>query len=230
MLMKLTISNQPSNRPTSRIKVDPVVALTTDKGLFHEKKQMAVSSYTPQLPPPSHKPPFTKPKVTFTKRGRNPADTTGQTTRCGICDSINHWVHECPTSAYFTHATADPDVLDINYVTNDVTLLQSDFDSPTHLQGFVAESWSHAVLDSGASKAVCGRVWLNTYVACLNVNDKSCVSYSNSSSIFRFGDVRVPATSTAHTPAYIGNQQLFIDTDVIDEDTPIVVSFLNEKG
>ena len=43
-------------------------------------------SCTPHLPPPSHKPIFTKLKVTFTKRVRNPVDTTGQTTRCGICD------------------------------------------------------------------------------------------------------------------------------------------------
>ena len=194
------------------------------------KKQMAVSSYTPQLPSPSHKLPFIRPRVTCTKRGRNPVDTTGQTTRCGICDSINHWARDCPdqphqsTSAYFIHATADPDVLDINYATNDVTLFQSDFDSSTHLQGLVDESWNHAVFDSGASKTVCGRVWLNTYVACLNV-DESRVQYSNSASIFRFGDGRrLPATSTAHIPAYIGNQQLFIDTDVVDEDIPLLLS------
>ena len=160
------------------------------------KKQMAVSSYTPHLPPPSHKHPFTKPKVTFTKRGRcNPVDTTGQTTRCGICDSVNLWAHEYPdqphqsTSAYFTHATADPDVLDTNYVINDVALFQSDFDSPTHLHDLVAESWNHAVLHSRASKTVCGLVLLNTYVACLNVDDKSRVSYSDSSSIFVLGMV-----------------------------------------
>ena len=36
---------------------------------------------------------------------------------------------------------------------------------------------------------------------------------------FVFGDgCQIPATSTACIPAYIGNQQLFIDTDVIDED------------
>ena len=126
-----------------------------------------------------------------------------------------------PTS----HITADPDVLDINYVTNDVTLFQSDFDSPTHLQNLVAESWNHAVLDSGASRTVCGQVWLNAYVACLNVDDKSRVSYSNSSSIFRFEDGRkVPATSTACIPAHIDNQQLFIDTDVVDEDIPLLLS------
>ena len=141
---EVNMSTQPSNRPTSHVQVDPGVALTTDNGLFYEKSRW-LSSYTPQLPPPSHKPPFTKPKVTFTKRGRNPVDTNGQTTGCGICDSINHRARECPdqphqsTSAYFTHATADPDVLDINYVTDDVTLFQSDFDSPTHLQGLVAE-------------------------------------------------------------------------------------------
>ena len=150
--------------------------------------------------------------------------------------TINHWARECPdqphqsTSAYFNHTTTHPDVLGINYVTNDVTLFQSDVDGPTHLEGLVNESWNYAVLDSGASKTVCGMVWLNTYVACLNMNDKSRVSCSNSSGIFRFGyGRRVPATSTAHIPAFIGNQQLFIDTDVIDEDIPLLLSHPSMK-
>ena len=30
------------------------------------------------------------------KQGKNPADEKGNTTRCAICESINHWAQDCP--------------------------------------------------------------------------------------------------------------------------------------
>ena len=32
----------------------------------------------------------------FGKVGKNPVDSRGYITRCGICESINHWAANCP--------------------------------------------------------------------------------------------------------------------------------------
>ena len=100
---------------------------------------------------------------------------------------------------------------------NDLISYQSDFDHPCQLRDLVAESWNHTVLDSGASKTVCGRVWLQTYVDCLSVEDKSLITYCESSSVFRFGDGQhVQSTSVVHLPAYIRNKRILINTDAVD--------------
>ena len=85
--------------------------------------------------------------------------------------------------------------------TNEIIMLQSDFDHPTDLRTLVSESWNHAVLDSGVSKTVCGSMWLSTYVDSLSDSDKLAVAYSDSNNSFHFGDgQQVHSTSTAQFP------------------------------
>ena len=47
---------------------------------------------------------------------------------------------------------------------NEVILFQSDYDYPGQMQTLVSESWNAALLDSGASKTVCGKIWLKEYL------------------------------------------------------------------
>ena len=190
--------------------------------------------------PPSQKQWAPRPKLTFPKKGRNPVDTWRQVTHCSLCDSVNHWAPECPdrpcqpksntNTAYFAETPYDSDVLEINHATNDVILFQSDYDNPTQLRGLVAESWNHAVLDSGASATVCGLVRLNTYIACLNAEDKASISCKDSRSVFHFGDGRhVQSTKTACIPAYIGPQKAHINTAVVNQDILFLLSRLSMK-
>ena len=98
-------------------------------------------------------------------------------------------------------------------------MFQADYDHPSKLKGLVAESWNSAVLDSGASKTVCGQAWLNTYLNSLNESDQSKVNYRNSSSSYRFGDGnQVMATKSVQIPAVIGNQSVMIETDIVHSD------------
>ena len=76
------------------------------------------------------------------KQCKNPVDKRGNTTRCAICESMNHWIQDCP----------DKGSRDFN--TYYVVLYQSDYDHPNKLKNLVAESWNAAVLDSSASKTV----------------------------------------------------------------------------
>ena len=98
------------------------------------------------------------------------------------------WVNECPdrsSATYFldTVNCSEPHVWN-DPPSNDITLYQSDFYHAGQLHGPVAESWNHAVLDSSASKTVCGRVWLQTYVDCFSAEDKSLITYHESSRFF----------------------------------------------
>ena len=107
--------------------------------------------------------------------------------------------------------------------TNEIIMFQSDFDHPTNLSTLVSESWYHAVLDSGASKIVCGSMWLSTYVDSLSDSDKVAVAYSDSNNSFRFGDgQQVQSTSTARFPSYLGSKRVFIVSDVVDLDIPLL--------
>ena len=108
-------------------------------------------------------------------------------------------------------------------------MFQSDFDHPTNLCTLVSESWNHAVLDSGASKTICGSMWLSTYVDSLSDSDKLAVAYSNNS--FRFDDGRqVQSTSMAQFPAYLGSKRVFIVSDVVDLDIPLPFSRVSMKN
>ena len=114
---------------------------------------------------PSFSPQYNQNKVTFERKGRNPSDPAGKITRCEICDSINHWAPQCPDKRNWrsnqTFYTNDQSYDD--YTSDQITLFQSDFDHPQQLKGLIAESWLHAVLDCGASKTVCGLVWLKSH-------------------------------------------------------------------
>ena len=98
------------------------------------------------------------------------------------------------------------------------------------------------IIQHNRQSSCCYRQWcrqdclwtglVNTYGACLIADNRARVTYSNSSSVFCFGDGgRVQATTTAHIPAYIGNQQVPVNTDIVDRtDIPFLHSPINEKA
>ena len=122
----------------------------------------------------------TKPiKKKSISKGKNPPDRYGVTTTCAICNSINHWAQHCPDRDLEEHTT---------YAVNDIVLHQSDYDNPNELKSLVAETWNSVLLDCGASKTVCGRVWYEQYTNSLSQQDQSTIELSESSHLFRFGD------------------------------------------
>ena len=90
---------------------------------------------------------------------------------------------------------------------------------------FVAESLSAAILDSGASSTVSCKVWIESYVEGLSSPEQDLVTYSNSSSSFKFGSGEpIPSLYKVKIPATIGEQKLFIETDVVESDVPLLLS------
>ena len=87
------------------------------------------------------------------KRGRNPSNENGYTSKCVICESINHWAANCPDVLFSQDCSPDNSFDDYDH---HVTLFQSNLISEESIKVFVSESLSAAILDSGATATVSG--------------------------------------------------------------------------
>ena len=149
------------------------------------------------------------------EKGKNPLDRFGRVTRCSICDSINHWQQDCPDRNSASNET---------YVVHEIVLHNVD-DSAVNLRNLVSETWNCGLLDCGASKTVCGEVWLKQYLSSLPEKEKNDVKYYSSKSVYRFGvGDQVQASQGVSIPAYIGITKVQIKTDVILKDLPLLLS------
>ena len=148
-------------------------------------------------------------------KGKNPLDKFGRVTRCSVCDSINHWQQDCPDRNSTNNET---------YIVHEIILHNVD-DSEVNLRNLVSETWNCGLLDCGASKTVCGEVWLKQYLSSLTESEKNDVKYYNSKSVYRFGvGDQVQASQGVSIPAYIGITKVQIKTDVILKDLPLLLS------
>ena len=85
--------------------------------------------------------------------------------------------------------------------------------------------YGSAVLDSGCTKNVCGRTWLGCYLETLDRSQQSQVKESKSSTSFKFGNGdSVKSLKKVKIPACIGGKEVFLETDVIDGDLPLLLS------
>ena len=102
-------------------------------------------------------------------------------------------------------------------------VLQNTDDST--LQTLLSETWSSAVLDSGACSIVCGKPWFDEFLNSIPTQEQSKIKYYNSSNPFRFGDGRqIKSLQSATIPAIIGQHKINIKTDIIDSDIPLLLS------
>ena len=90
--------------------------------------------------------------------GTNPKRTDGEQTRCFRCESIYHLVNECPELELIKP--------EVTLITNDIVLCDEDLNVGE--SSLMSESLNCALLDSGASKNVCGEKWWNIYVEALS--------------------------------------------------------------
>ena len=153
------------------------------------------------------------------KRGRNPLNDRGMPSRCSVCDSVNHWAANCPDALYYSEEC------DESSSEHHITLYQSALIAESSMKVFVAESLSAAILDSGASSTVCGKVWVDCYMEGLSSHDQNLVICSDSSNCFKFGSGNIfKSLYKAKLPAVIGNHQIYIETDVIESEIPMLLS------
>ena len=155
-------------------------------------------------------------------QGKNPLNSNGEITRCHFCQSIYHYQPDCPDKARAKDGQiADKDPED-TFFNSEVVLCEDSLDDPSDL---VSQSLNCALLDSGASKSVCGKKWLDVYVDSLSDVEKKKVISQRSDSVFRFGDGnKVQSSRTVTIPACLGSHDISISTDVIDKNIPLLLS------
>ena len=163
-------------------------------------------------------------RTTNARRGRNPTNNKGQITRCSVCDSINHWAVNCPDAIYYGESVGAENEKDYDD-NHEVTLYQSNMVTDEQMKTFVAESFNSAILDSGATTSVAGRLWYRCYVDALPVQYASNIRKTKSTNSFKFGSGKVyPSLCKVTIPAQIGSRKVDIELDVVEAEIPLLLS------
>ena len=160
----------------------------------------------------------------------NPPGKFGSPSTCAHCGSKYHWVKDCPDKVGDWRKRTDNAVhfcdteQEYNNERDDIhiELLQKSEDS---MRWFVGETMGCAVIDSGCSKTVAGKQWLNCYLEQLDVANKSDIQFRKSSNVFRFGEGS-PVTSqgSVKLPVKIGSKDVTIEADIVNVDIPLLLS------
>ena len=170
------------------------------------------------------------------KKANNPTDRYGNITRCWICESVNHYARYCPdrdSQAFFEESTDQNTFRKEEDTFHAVTLQQEDGLNQVRRNGLVRESLGSMVLDCGASRNVCGKLWYSCYVDSLLPEDKRQIKEYESNHVFRFGDGNtVKSIKTVEFPALIGQVSVVMVTDVVDCNIPFLLSMnsMREAG
>ena len=104
-------------------------------------------------------------------------------------------------------------------------MYQSNLNSDNCFTRFTGEPFGTAILDSVATKTVCGRMWINCYTESLSGKEKELVKHTDSENAFKFGDDRkVKFLKNVVIPAKIGIKNVMIETDVVNEEILLFLS------
>ena len=177
-------------------------------------------------------------------RKLNPVDSTGEVTKCAICNSIYHWAKDCP-DAYENqgykvkntyqvedeskgneNGTKSKFTMFCQNLNESITLFKTDeMSDEDELNTLLSETFSAAILDTGAPETVCGKKWMEEYLCTLTDKEKSQVDQSRSQKCYRFGG-KDPVNALNHMkiPITIANNEVTLGVDVVDIDIPLLLS------
>ena len=81
------------------------------------------------------------------------------------------------------------------------------------------------IIDSGCSKTVAGKPWMDCYLDQLSIDVKKDMKIHQSNNVFRFGKGSpVMSLGTIKLPAKIGSREVTIETDIVDVEIPLLLS------
>ena len=94
----------------------------------------------------------------------------------------------------------------------------------------VGETVSHAVLDCGASKTVCGLEWYTCFIESLREEQREQSKEHPSDTIFKFGVGKLKAKFRAAIPVNICDEEVTLNVHVVDTDIPLLLSRSSMKS
>ena len=139
----------------------------------------------------------------------NAVGRDGKVLRCFKCGSDQHFANACKAEE------------EVHF-----TLLSSRSDKPdVPLSALLQETLGMAILDSGCSKTVAGKTWMDSYLDQLSDKDRSVVKMFPCNTRFRFGDgAESISNSLVNFPAVIGNTKVSIEANVVENEVPLLLS------
>lgn len=152
---------------------------------------------------------------------------------CAVCGSKVHWARRYPRASD-RPSTASAYFSDMNSVDCEeevrITTITSETNYDSKMNTLLGETLGSVLLDSGCSKTVCGRPWLQCFLDTLSATEKVQVVYESSSSMFRFGDgERRTAAKCAIVPCMLAGKNVSIRADVVDSNIPLLLSRTSMK-
>ena len=84
-----------------------------------------------------------------------------------------------------------------------------------------------SILDSACTKTVAGTYWLDQFIECLDAKQQNLTNKNQieSSSLFRYGEgVESQSLKQVKILVLTGEQELLLDTDVVDQNIPLLIS------
>ena len=119
-----------------------------------------------------------------------------------------HWYKDCPYKEE----------------EEDVTLFASGVQDQ-YLPTFMSETFNSAILDSGCSRTVCGKIWYDQYSNSLSKEQADMVEEMQSFSKFKFGCGQAfESIKRVKLPAKIGMRNVKIETDIVEAEIPMLLS------
>ena len=137
---------------------------------------------------------------------RSITEVTYLDSRCTVCDSTYHWMKDCPHNTTFTM-----------YIKSKI--------QEFYVSKLVGESFAGVLLDCGCTKTVCGSAWYKDYISNLSEEDKRSVTTKPSNAPYKFGDGKVVHSyQQVNMPVYIENERGMMETEVVDQEIPLLIS------
>ena len=93
----------------------------------------------------------------------------------------------------------------------------------------LGDTINKAVLDSGASRTVCGKEWYDRYVDSLSQETRAGLKELPSDTIFRFGVGKLKADKVVHLPVKLSDKEILIEVHVVQTDIPLLLSLKTMK-
>ena len=93
----------------------------------------------------------------------------------------------------------------------------------------VGETVNKAVLDSGASKTVCGKEWFDCYVDSIDDQTRKDMKEFPSETMFRFGVGKLKAMKMVHLPVALCGEKILLEVHIVDTDIPLLLSLKTMK-
>ena len=155
------------------------------------------------------------------KRKLNPMDKQGKITRCVICNSKMHWAKNCP------HKTNTKSV-NVPEIIND----DDNYDEEVHImlmtneyEILINEMKVTAIIDTACTKIVFGKNWFHNFLKYLDNTPLNKIKIVPNEKAFQFGDGwKVFSTFQVIIPARTGSTNCFIQTEIVDEKIPLLLS------